>query len=111
MYWFSLKTPLREGRSATHPWTAPRVAAMVAAPKSARIVLLLSMVVSPCFPLHRLGEEARVEQGHVGNARRTASRSRVDRHEHPVRVGPHVVGVVVVGAHADVDVARRPRRR
>src|SRR5579859_2614287 len=44
MYWFSLKTPLREGRSATHPCAPRTTAARAAAPNKARIGLLMRIV-------------------------------------------------------------------
>ncbi len=44
MYWFSLKTPLRDGRSDTHPCAPRTTAASAAAPNKARIGLLLRMV-------------------------------------------------------------------
>src|ERR1700722_11242228 len=100
MYWFSLKTPLRDGRSATHP-CAPRTAAAIAAtPNKARIGLVLRIVSSPedfrRRRLLRLRQEAGVEDRGITDAARTAAGTGIDAHEHAVGRRRDVVGVVVI---------------
>src|SRR5579863_4478586 len=95
-YWFSLKTPLRDGRSATQP--PPATPATTTVPKRAvrkiSYVFIAFILSCACRSLSKAADDVGIEDRSVGND--GASEARVQAEPIPVRVERNEVGEVAV---------------